>query len=113
MRGLLIRWVVNAIALYVTAQLVGGVSVDGTEAILWAAALLGIANAVIRPVLLILTLPLNILTLGLFTFVINGFMLWLVSRLVSGFEVAGAGAAILGAVVLSIASGLISIAVRD
>ncbi|MDD3894479.1 MAG: phage holin family protein, partial [Syntrophomonadaceae bacterium] len=74
---------------------------------------LGIVNAIIRPVLIILTLPLNIVTLGLFTLVINGFTLWLTAITVKGFDVTGFGAAILSALVLSIVSFVISYLVKD
>lgn len=113
MRGLIVRWVVNAIALYVTTRLVGGVHADSTEAILIAAAVLGIVNAVIRPIVLVLTFPFTIATLGIFIFIVNGLMLLLVSRWVSGFEVAGLGSAVWGALVLSIVSGIINFIVRD
>lgn len=113
MRGLVIRWVVNAAALYVTAEVIEGVEAVGAEAILVAAALLGIVNAFVRPILILLTLPLNILTLGLFTFVINGLLLWLVSQAVAGFTVIGFLPAFMGALVLSVVSALINWLVRD
>lgn len=113
MRGLVIRWAVNAVALLVTSELVHGIEADTVEAIVVAAALLGIVNAFIRPILLVLTLPLNILTLGLFTFVVNGLLLQLVASAVKGFTVAGFGPAVLGALVLSVVSSIINYLVRD
>lgn len=113
MNGLVLRWLVNALALFITAQLLGpSFRVTGFGAALVAAALLGIVNAVIRPVLLILTLPLNIVTLGLFTFVINAAMLLLVSHVIAGFQVRGFGAAFLGSVILSFISMILSALVR-
>lgn len=84
-----------------------------TEAILVAAALLGIVNAFIRPILIVLTLPLNIVTLGLFTFVLNGLLLRLVASAVSGFVVTGLGPAVVGALVMSVVSSFINYLVRD
>ncbi len=113
MNGLLVRWLVNALALFLTAQLLGpAFRVTGFGAALVAAAVLGIVNAVIRPVLLILTLPLNIVTLGLFTFVINAVMLLLVSHVIVGFQVQGFGTALLGSVILSFISMILSALVR-
>lgn len=110
---MIVRWAVNAAALYITTRFVAGVDAHTTEAILVAAALLGIVNAFIRPILMVLTLPLNVVTLGLFTFVINGLLLRLVASAVSGFEVTGFGPAILGALVMSVVSSLINYLVRD
>lgn len=107
-RSWVIRWLINTVALLVTAALLGGVEVSGILAALVAAAGMGVVNAFIRPIFLILTLPLNLLTLGLFTFVLNGLMLLLVAALVPGFVLHGLGAAILGALLLSLISSLIS-----
>ena len=84
----------------------------GLGATLVAAAILGIVNAIIRPLLVLLTLPLNILTLGLFTFVINALMLLLTSAVVPGFVIRGFGSAILGAIVLSIISFVLTHLIR-
>jgi len=100
----LLRWVINALALLVVANIVPGFEVSGLWAALIAALLLGLANAIIRPILLILTLPINILTLGLFTFVINALMIWLVSTIVKGFEVSGFVPALLAAFILWVVS---------
>lgn len=113
MRGLVYRWLINAAALGVTAYVMQGIHVRGVLAALVASALLGIVNAFIRPVLLVLTLPLNILTLGLFTFVINGLMLLLVSSVVKGFDVDGFWYAVGGALLLSLVSSLITLVIGD
>lgn len=112
MNGLVIRWLVNALALLLTSYIVKGITVQGLGSALIAAAVLGIVNAVIRPLFLLFTLPLNILTLGLLTFIINGVMLLLVSGMVPGFEVRGLWSAVLGSIVLSLISAALSSLVR-
>ena len=97
---LIVRWILNAAALLLVSYLVPGVMVASTYAAFVAAALLGLANAIIRPILILLTLPINILTLGLFTLVINGLMVWLVSSVVKGFDVASFSAAFWAALLL-------------
>ena len=113
MRGVFVRWLINTVALLATAKVIQGIHVQDVWGALVAAAVLGIVNAFIRPVLVLLTLPFHILTLGLLTFVINGFMLLLVSKVVSGFTVSGFWAALVGSLVLSLISGLISMVVID
>lgn len=108
MRGILLKWFINALALYVASQWVKGIQVSGTWALLLAAALMGILNAVIRPLLIILTLPITILTLGLFTLIINGLMLWLVSFLIQGFVIQEFWAAFWGALLISLVSAFIN-----
>ena len=108
MTNLLLRWLANALALFLTTYVVGGIAVEGFGAALVAALVLGIVNALIRPVVIFFTLPINILTLGLFTFVVNGLMLWLVSAVVDGFHVRGFWSAVFGSIVLSIFSYLIN-----
>ncbi|HAI22131.1 MAG TPA: hypothetical protein DCM14_09610 [Clostridiales bacterium UBA8153] len=113
MRKLLTRWAVNALALLVTAHLLEeGVILEGFVPAFIAATCLGLVNAVIRPVLMLLTLPINVLTLGLFTLVINGLMLWMVSAVVAGFALGGLLWAILAALLLSVISALISWVLR-
>lgn len=107
-----IRWLVNAVALYATTLIVPGVKVPNFGAALLAALVLGIVNAVIRPIALILTLPFNILTLGLFTFVVNAGMLYLVST-VTALRLDSFWAAFLGAIVLSIVSTVLTHLVAD
>jgi len=96
---LILRWVINALALILIAYLVPGITVSSFYIALMAALFLGIVNAVIRPIIILFTLPVNILTLGLFTFVINAFMLWFVSSFVKGFDVAGFWPAFWGALI--------------
>ena len=111
--GFLLRLVVNAAALWVAAQLVPGIVVSGLTPLLLAALVLGLINAIVRPILIILTLPLTLLTLGLFIFVLNAFCLWLTSRIVPGFMVQTFGTALLGALVVSIVSWLLTAFVSD
>ncbi len=112
MQGWLIRWILNIFGIMLTAYVVKGFDVTFMGAI-FGSIVLGIVNAVIRAVILLLTLPLNVLTLGLFTLVINGLMLWFTSALVKGFDVHGFGAAIISALILSIISFIISYLVKD
>lgn len=102
------RWLINALGLLVLPYIVAGIQVRGIWAALLAALVLGLVNALIRPFLLLVFLPLNLLTLGLFTLVINALLLWLVAALVPGFGVAGFAAALVGALVLTLVSGLAS-----
>ena len=113
MGGLIIRFLVSAAALGVTTYIVPGMHWHGLGSLLAAALILGVLNAIIRPVLFLLTLPINLLTLGLFTFVINATMLKVTSLLVKGFEIGSFGTAILGAVVLAIVSALLNWLVKD
>jgi putative membrane protein len=106
--GFLIRLVVNAIALLLIEYLVPGVHVSGFGAALIAALALGIVNAVLKPILFILSLPLEVLTLGLFTLVINAALFYLVAKLGLGLTVDNFGAAFIGALALSIVSFLLS-----
>ena len=108
MKGLIVRWLILTIAIIAASYLIDGIRVGGFFSAFFAAALLGILNAVLRPVLLILTLPVNILTLGLFTFVINALLLKMVSGAVPGFEVVGFWPAILGSLVISLVSWLLN-----
>jgi putative membrane protein len=98
MLSLLLRWIVNAGALLLVAYLYPGVHVQDFVTALVAALVLGLVNALIRPILVILTLPVTLLTLGLFLFVINAALFWLVAELVSGFAVSGFWAAFVGSI---------------
>ena len=100
----LIRLVLNGIAIIVAASLVPGLRLSGIEAALIAGIILGFVNAIVRPVLFFLTLPVTLLTLGLFIFVLNAICLALTAALVPGFEIAGFGGAFLGALVVTIVS---------
>jgi putative membrane protein len=111
--GFLIRWLLNAVALAVVTSIVPGIHSDSVASTMIAALVLGILNAIVRPFLLLLTLPLNLLTLGLFTFVVNGAMLMMTGSLVRGFGVDGLGTAILGSLVLSFVSFLLNVFITD
>ncbi len=104
MSGFLLRWIVLTVAIIVSAYLLDGIHVTGFFSAFFAAAILGVLNAFFRPILLILTLPINILSLGLFTFVINALMLMMASGVISGFVVSGFGSALLGSLLISIVS---------
>ena len=99
---IIINWLVSTVAILATAYLLPGVSVSGFISALIVALVLGILNAFIKPVLIILTLPINILTLGLFTFVINAFLIWVAGQVVPGFTVGTFLSAFFFGVVLSI-----------
>jgi len=105
---LLVVWLINAVALLAVPWLIHSVYISSFAVALVAALLLGLVNAVLRPLLVLLTLPVTIVTLGLFIFVINGLMFMLVAAFVPGFHVAGLGAAILGALIYSVVSWLLS-----
>ena len=102
MLSLLARWLLNAAALLLVAYLYPGVAVETFFAALIAALVLGLVNAVVRPILVLLTLPVTILTLGLFLFVINALLFWLVAEIVQGFRVTGFGAALVGSILYSL-----------
>src|SRR5271166_2517914 len=104
----LVRLVINAAALFAVAYLVPGVHLTGWVGALVAALVLGIVNAILRPILIILSLPLEILTLGLFTFVINALLFWLVGRLGIGLTVDGFWPALFGSTVLWLVSWVLS-----
>lgn len=112
MRSLILRWLVNAAALFAVVRLVPGIEVAGTGTLFVAALILGLLNAVLRPVIAFLALPVTLLTLGLFTLVINGLVFALAAWLVPGFAVAGFGKAILGALVFSVVSFVLNIIVK-
>jgi putative membrane protein len=110
--GWLKRWIFNIVGILLTAYVIKGFDVTLLGAI-YGSLTLGIINAIIRPVIIFLTIPINILTLGIFTLVINGLMLWLTSTVVTGFEITGFGTAILSALALSVISFLISFIIKD
>ena len=101
---LIIRWLLFAGALLFTAWLIPGISFANFQTALLAAFVMGLVNIFIRPIILILTLPLNLITLGLFTFIINALMFLLVAKIVAGFIVTGFLTALLGSIVLSVIS---------
>lgn len=102
--SLLLRLVLQAVAVMATAYIVPGVRVANMWSAIIAAIVIGLVNALVRPILLLLTLPVNVLTLGLFTLVINALMFWLASSVVKGFDVQSFGAAFLGALVFWLVS---------
>lgn len=108
MRGLIIRWLTLTVAIVATSYLLEGIHISGFGAALAAAALLGILNAFFRPIAILLTLPINILSLGLFTFIINALMIKMVSGIIPGFDVIGFWTSIFGALVISIISWLLN-----
>jgi putative membrane protein len=118
-RGFLIRFGVGFLALGFTTAIVRGIDLEGATAFqqflsLGAAALvLGALNAIVRPVLILLTLPITIMTLGLSILALNGFLLWLTSRVVEGFHVRTFWAALLGTILLSVISAMLNAFVRD
>ena len=107
---LLLIWILNALALIAVANFVPGIHVDGFTAALIAAFFLGLVNTLIRPIFLILTLPVTVLTLGLFIFVINGLMFWFTGSILKGFVVDSFWNGVLGAVLYSIFSWALSAA---
>ena len=105
---LLLVWLVNAVALIAVAYLMPSIAVSSFGAALVAALVLGLVNAVVRPVLVLLTLPVTVLTLGLFIFVLNGLLFWMVGSWLEGFHVGGVWAAVFGAILFSLVSWLLS-----
>lgn len=108
MLSLIIVWIINALSLLVLAWLIPAVHVQSFGTALVAALVLALLNTLIRPVLFILTLPVNVLTLGLFTFIINGFLFWVAANFLEGFSVRGFWWAVLAAMVYSLISSAIS-----
>jgi len=108
MRGVLLRWLVLTAAVLAASWFLDGIRVDGLLSAVLAAATLGILNAFLRPLIILLTLPVNILTLGLFTFVINALMLQIVSEVIPGFAVYGFWTAVFGALIIGFVSWLLN-----
>ncbi len=107
MRAFLLHLVLTALALLVVANVVSGVHIGGFLPALIGALILGVVNAFVRPIMIVLTLPLTIVTLGLFLFVVNALMFWLAAALVPGFQIGGFGAALLGSLLLTVLNLLI------
>ena len=108
MPGFLIRWLTTTVAIVATAYLLDGIRVSGFYSAVFAAAALGILNAFFRPIALLLTLPINIISLGLFTFIINALMLKMASGIIPGFDVYGFWTAIFGSLLISLISWLLN-----
>jgi putative membrane protein len=105
---LLIVWLLNAAALMIVAYLMRGVQVVDFPAALLAAAVLGVVNTLIRPVLALLTLPITVLTLGFFYLLLNGFLFWMVGKLLGGFEVTGFWSAVFGGLLYGVIAWLLA-----
>jgi putative membrane protein len=110
---LLLVWILNAIALLAVAYLYPGVQLQDWQAAAIAALVLGLVNTLVKPVLVILTLPVTIVTLGLFLLVLNALLFWAVASLVPGFHVSGFWAAMLGAILYSVIGWLLSMLIPD
>lgn len=111
--GFFIRWIILTVAIVIASYLLDGIRISGFFSALFAAAILGILNAIFRPILIILTLPLNIMTLGLFTFAINAVLLMMVSGVISGFVVSGFWSAVLGSFIISLVSFVLTSFISD
>jgi putative membrane protein len=109
MLGFFLRWSINLLALVIAGSMIPGIKIQSLQMGIIAAGILGIVNAVIRPVVLILTLPINLLTLGLFTLVVNAALLKLVSDLVPGFVISSFSAAFFGALLVSVISWIVNV----
>ncbi len=112
-KGFFVRWLSSSMALLVVSYFFEGIKIKDIPSAFIAAFILGIVNAVIRPLIFVFTLPFNIISLGLFTLVINGSMLYLTSKLVDGFEIHGFWSAIFGALFISIISGILNYFISD
>ena len=108
MATLLVKWLVNALAVFLVGQFLSGIHVPDYTTALWVAFVLGIVNTIIRPILLLVTLPINLLSLGLFTFIVNGLMFWLATKFVPQFTVDGFWWAVLGALIVSMISTVLN-----
>ena len=110
---LLASWLLNAVALLALAQLYSGVTVTGLGAALLAALVIGLLNTIVRPLLVLLTLPVTVVTLGLFLFVINALLFWAAGSMLDGFQVRDFGAALLGSLVYSLLGIIIESALQS
>ena len=113
MNGFFFRWMILTVAILVTSYLMDGIRVSGFFSAFFAAAILGILNAFFRPILLVLTLPINILSLGLFTFVLNAILLIMVSGVIPGFDVYGFWSGLFGSLLISLISWIITSFIND
>ncbi|MGB8656556.1 MAG: phage holin family protein [Candidatus Zixiibacteriota bacterium] len=113
MRAFLLKWFVTAVSIFIVANLFSLIRVESLKVLVLAALVLGILNVFVRPVLLILTLPINILSLGLFTLMVNAFLLYAASGLVPGLEITSFGKAFWAALLISIVSALINFMIRQ
>lgn len=105
--SLIIRWFILAFALYIVAQIAPGMHIRDFGVALVAAAVFGLVNILVKPIVFLFALPVTILTFGLFSFIINALMLWLASSFVSGFDIEGLGSALIASILLTIVSTLL------
>ncbi len=112
MRGTLIKWIINSLAILIVTYIVKGIQIASPLAAIAAALVLGIINAFLRPFIILITLPINIFTLGIFTFFINGFLFYMVSKIVKGFVIAGFWPAFFGSLLFSTISFLLSLLIN-
>ena len=113
MRGLLIKWIINSLAILIVTYIVKGIEVASPVTVIVVAFVLGIINAFLRPFIILITLPITIFTFGLFTFFINGFLFYMVSKIVKGFIITGFWPAFFGSILFSIISLLLSLLVKE
>ena len=109
---LIVKWLLSATALLAIPYIYSGVQVTSFTAALFAALVIGLLNTIVRPVLIVLTLPVTVVTLGLFLFVINALMFWAAATVLDGFKVTGFGAALLGSLIYSVLSLVIESALE-
>lgn len=109
MRDFILRWLISIAALFIVVYVAGGINVDSWQTLVAAALILGLLNAFLRPILVLLTLPFNILTLGFFTLIINGFIFYITAKFVKGFSVTNFWSAFWAALLFSIVSFFINI----
>lgn len=112
MKNLLLKWLINTVALFVVINVVSGISLERWQTLLAGALVIGLLNAFFRPMLILLTLPVNVLTLGFFTLVINGVIFYLGAWMVRGFHVNGFWNSFVAALVFSIVSSLLNILIK-
>lgn len=110
---IIIRWLLSSLALILVSYLFGGIGFDSFMSVLLAALVLGIVNAIIRPIIIILTIPINILSLGIFTLFINAFMFWIMYQIVPGVELAGFSAAFWSAFIYSIINWFLNLIIVE
>lgn len=113
MRGLLIKWIINSLAILIVTYIVKGIEIASPVTVIVVAFVLGIINAFLRPLIILITLPINIVTFGIFTFFINGFLFYMVSQIVKGFIITGFWPAFFGSILFSIISLLLSLLVKE
>jgi len=111
MRRILIKWIINSLAILIVTYIVKGIQVASPITAIVVALVLGIINTFLRPFIILITLPINIFTLGLFTFFINGFLFYLVSKIVKGFVISGFWPALFGSLLFSVISLFLSLMV--